>query len=145
MSKKIDVKFGSNNNIKTNELNHILDKISIRKELSSREREFLDNYDNVKELELKDFRYLSLLDIFYVMSKIKKIIICDIKDKQGRISEKIYSIDYNHDDCKIILGLKHGIYTLTDNYLYKLTYEFKHDNYSLDIEGEYKEKIEIEK
>lgn len=141
----MNISFNSSENLKINELNQILDKIAVHQNLSKRELDFLQEYDNLEESDFKDFNYLSLLDLFYIICQLKKTVICDIKDKEGKINQQILSIDYVHDDCKIILGLKHGIYTLTDNYLYKLVYQFKHDNYSLDIQNEYYEKIELDR
>lgn len=144
MSRKLELKFTSKSNIKLNELNQILDKISINQGLSEREMSFLQDYEEIDESELKDYNFLSLMDLFYIICKIKKEIICDIKDKFGKINQQIKSVEYLHDEYKIILGLKHGTFSLTDNFLYKLTYEFKHDNYSLDIENEYYEKIKLD-
>jgi hypothetical protein len=145
MTNKMNITFHSKDNTKTSELNQILDKISINKELSDREKDFLEKYDSINDDELKDYNYLTLLDLFYLIIKLDKTIICDIKDKDGRINQEILSIDYDNDDCAMTLGLKHGIYKMTDNYLYKMIYVFKHDNYSLDIESEYHEKINLEK
>jgi hypothetical protein len=144
MARKLGISFKSKDNPKINELNQILDKISMRNNLSDREIEFLDKFNSIDDKDLKDYNYLSLLDLFYLVTQIDKIIYCDIKDKNGKINDQIVSIEYNHDDCKIELGLKHGNLVLTDNYLYKLIYEFKHDNYSLDIESEYYEKITLD-
>lgn len=145
MPKRKESSSGRGGSIKNSNLDNILDKISIRQDLSERERDFLLKFDGIDENELKDFNFLSLLDLFYLMSKIKKVINCDIKDKSGKINDQIISSYYNYDECQIVLTLKHGKFVLNDNYLYKLTYEFKHDNYSLDIQDEYHEKIEIEK
>lgn len=144
MSRHLNITFKSKDNLKISELNQILDKISIQKELSEQEKNFLDHYDKILEDEIKDYNFLSLLDLFYILCRINKTIICDIKDKQGKINSQILSVEYNHDDCKILLGLKHGSFVLTDNFLYKLTYEFKHDNYSLDIQNEFYEKINLD-
>jgi len=141
MSKKLEVTFTAKDAPKIHELNQILDKISLHDKLSDREVNFLDKFDNINDDEIKDYNYLSLLDLFYIMSKIDKQIFCDIKDKQGKINDLIISMEYNHDDCTLKLGLKHGNIVLKDSCLYKLVYEFKHDNYSLDIESEYYEKI----
>jgi hypothetical protein len=141
MARKFDVAFKSSDSIKITELNQILDKISFHKQLSDREKDFLFRFDSIEDSDFKDYHFLSLMDLFYIICKIEKSIICDIKDKNGRINQEIISIDYDYDNCKIHLTLKHTDYTLTDNYLYKLIYEFKHDNYSLDIESEYYEKI----
>jgi hypothetical protein len=140
----MNITFHSKDNTKTSELNQILDKISINKELSKREKDFLDKYDSINDEELRDYNYLTLLDLFYLILKINKTIICDIKDKDGKLNQEILSIEYDNDHCTMVLGLKHGIYKLTDNYLYKMIYEFKHDNYSLDVESEYHEKITLD-
>ena len=145
MSKRLNINFKSKDNLKVEELNNILDKISLQSSLSEREFDFLDKFENISSDDFKDYNYLTILDLFYIMTKINKTIICDIKDKQGKINEQIISVDYNHDECVLVLGLKHGSYKLTDNFLYKLVFEFKHDNYSLDIQGEYHEKINLEK
>lgn len=137
-------KESSTRGIKNSKLDNILDKIFIHQDLSERELDFLSKFDGIDESELKDFSFLSLLDLFYLMSKIKKIINCDIKDKNGKINDQIISFYYNYSECQVVLTLKHGTFVLNDNYLYKLTYEFKHDNYSLDIQDEYHEKIEME-
>lgn len=143
--RKSKVTLQVNKTPKDHQLDNILDKINIDQKLSEREEDFLKKYDSIDYNEMRDFNYLSLLDLFYLISKIKKIINCDIKDKSGKINDQIMSFYYNYSDCQIVLTLKHGTFVLNDNYLYKLTYEFKHDNYSLDIESEYNEKIEIEK
>lgn len=143
MSKRIHISFQGREDTKVSELNQILDKIFINQDLSERELEFLNKFEGINDDELKDYSFLSLLDLFYLMSKIKKPIICDIKDREGKLNQQILTVDYDHEECELTLGLKHGIYTLTDNKFYRLTYQFKHDNYSLDIEGEYKEKIEL--
>jgi len=143
MSKRINITFQGKDNLKTSELNTILDKIFVKQDLSERELEFLEKYDIIDNEDLKDYSFLSLLDLFYLFSKIKKPIICDIKDREGKINQQILNVDYDHEECKLTLGFKHGIYTLSDNKFYRLSYEFKHDNYSLDIQSEYNEKIEL--
>ena len=145
MSKRIGISFKTTDNRKVTELNQILDKISDDKRLSHRETDFLTNYDQIKSDDIRDYNYLTLLDLFYIIHKINKTIICDIKDKQGKIGDQIIKVDYDQNNCIIILELKHGSIKLTDNNLYKLSYQFKHDNYSLDIESEYYEKINLEK
>lgn len=143
MSKRLKISFTSKENSKIFELNQILDKISLHDDLTQREKDFLEDFGDINDDEIKDYNYLSLLDLFYTMSKINKSIICDIKDNQGRINDLIISMDYNHDECLLKLGLKHGSVDLKDNCLYKLIYQFKHDNYSMDIESEYYEKITL--
>ena len=141
MARKLDITFKSKDTLKVKELNQILDKINSDNDLTEREIEFLDKFDSIKDDELQDFNYLSLLDLFYLLSKIDKIIMCDIKDRHGKINDQILSLQYNHDECQIILGLKHGNLTLKDNCFYKLSYQFRTDTYSLDVQDEYNEKI----
>ena len=75
MSKKIDVKFGSSNSIKTNELNHILDKISIRRELSPREKEFLDNFiTSISSNEDIIILYISIFKFIYIEEYIRLLV-----------------------------------------------------------------------
>lgn len=136
----MNIRFTNTDNSKISELNQILDKISISKELSAREINFLENFDTIKDEDLKDYHYLSLIDLFYLICKLNKSVICDIKDKDGKINQEIISVDYDYNNSQITLGLKHGIYRLSDNNLYRMIYQFKHDNYSLDIESEYYEK-----
>lgn len=144
MYKKMNIIFSSKENPKISELNKVLDKISEQNQLSKREYDFLNKFEILDEDDFKDYNFLSLMDLFYIMNKIEKIIILNIKDREGKINQQILEVHYEYDDCKINLVLRHGNYTLTDNFLYKLEYEFKHDNYSLDIESEYYEKINID-
>jgi len=144
MNKKINIIFSLKDNPKIFELNKVLDKISQKNQLSQREYDFLDKFGTIDEEDFKDYNFLSLMDLFYIMNKIDKNIILNIKDREGKINQQILEVHYRYEDCKIYLILKHGDYTLTDNFLYKLEYEFKHDNYSLDIESEYYEKIIID-
>jgi hypothetical protein len=104
MSKRLNINFKSKDNLKVEELNNILDKISLQSSLSEREFDFLDKFENISSDDFKDYNYLTILDLFYIMTKINKTIICDIKDKQGKINEQIISVDYNHDECVLVLG-----------------------------------------
>jgi hypothetical protein len=128
------------------ELNRILDKIGNKKKLSERERNFLDLYQTTREDEMKDFMLLSKNTTY---SKIKDLldkgrsIICNLEDNNGRFGLLITSIknDFNEDSCVISMrgGEKH---TLEDRYLYNIIYNTKKDQYSLESQDEYFEKIE---
>ena len=128
------------------ELNRILDKIGKKKKLSERERNFLDLYQSTREDEMKDFMLLSKNATY---AKVKdllendKRVICNLEDNNGKFGLLITSIenDFEEDNCIIYMrgGEKHS---LEDRYLYNIIYNIKKDEYSLESQDEYFEKIE---
>ena len=129
-----------NQSIKEIELNRILDKISDSKELTERENNFLNLYNDTHEIDHKDFSHLSRNSVCdkindYLLRK--KKVYCDLCDKDGKISELILKID----EFKLIL--RHGNYMLEDKYLYNITYDIKKDEYSLSSQDEYFEEITV--
>ena len=135
-----------NESIKDIELNRILDKISKKDKLSDKEKTFLDLYNSTTDEEMKDFSHLSK-NIAY--EKIKnlldkgKIVICDFYDKNGKINDKIISVenDFENETCK--LKLKHGESSLHDKFLYNIIYNLDKDEYSLQTQDEFFEKIPV--
>jgi len=128
------------------ELNRILDKIGKKKKLSERERNFLDLYQSTREDEMKDFMLLSKNATY---AKIKdllennKKIICNLEDKNGRFGLIITNIDNKFDDESCIISMKGDEkHPLEDRYLYNIIYNTKKDEYSLESQDEYFEKIE---
>ena len=132
---------------KDDELNRILDKISNHSELTSIEKDFLNNYNKSNEEDYMDFSYLSMID---VIDKIKEIlssnrkIICDLYDKDGKIGQEIKSIFNNYSDeyCYIVLKNDERI-KLKDNFLYNMIYNVSKNEYSLQSQDEYYEKIPV--
>lgn len=128
-----------------NVLNEILEKISIGSNLSEYEIHFLEKYDKNYRMDLINFSHLSKNQIYIKIIEIlkkNKRIICDLCDKMGKISDEIISIYNNVEMDYSTLQMKHGdTYNLKDNMLYKLTYDFKKDEYHLESVGEYYEKI----
>ena len=128
------------------ELNRILDKIGKKKKLSERERNFLDLYQSTREDEMKDFMLLSKNATY---AKVKdllendKRIVCNLEDNNGRFGLLIISIenDFEDDDC-IISMRGNEKHSLEDRYLYNIKYNEKKDEYSLESQDEYFEKIE---
>lgn len=128
------------------ELNRILDKIGKKKKLSKRESDFLDLYQATREDEMKDFMLLSKNATF---AKIKDIlendkkIICNLEDNNGKFGLLIISIenDFEEDNC-IITMRGNEKHTLEDRFLYNIIYNIKKDEYSLESQDEYFEKIE---
>jgi hypothetical protein len=128
--------------IKDIELNSILDKISSGKELTIRENNFLNLYNQILDNDCKDYSYLSrelaCNKIEEYLDKKKKIY-CDICDKNGKISEKIVSLDRK----EFKLNLRHSIYIMEDRFLYNISYNIKKDEYSLTCQDEYYEEISV--
>ena len=122
--------------LKEIELNKILDKISKRIKLSSKEEEFLGKYDNISDDDLKDFRMLSIQSTFEkikdLIDKNKKVI-CNLIDRDGRINTEIKSVYSDYENEKYTLILKHDErIELQDNYLYNIIYNIQKYNYSLE-------------
>lgn len=139
---------GLSESLKEIELNKILDKISKKINLSSREKDFLGKYDEIQDSDLKDFRMLSRQHTFEAVSdllKKDKKVICNLVDRNGRIGIQIVSIynDFENEIC--VMELKNGEkVTLKDNFLYNILYNLQTDKYSLEAEDEFFEKIPIE-
>ena len=132
--------------IKEIELNRILDKISGSKVLSEKEMNFLNLYQLTREDYMRDFMYLSKNSAYYRIEELlnnKRTIICNLHDKYGRFGLKVVGIEnvFEEDICTITMkgGEKHR---LDDRFLYNLIYSIKKDEYSLQEQDEYFEKIE---
>ena len=132
--------------IKEIELNRILDKINSDKKLTNKEINFLNLYQQTRDEEMMDFMYLSKNSTYEKINELlenNKVIICDINDKYGKIGLKIIKLenDYDEEECKIFL--KGGeTHRLVDRFLYNLIYNTKKEEYSLQEQDEYFEKIE---
>jgi hypothetical protein len=126
-------------------LNDILEKIKIGIGLSDSEKNFINQYDHLIENDLRDLSHLSKNQVFekicYFLDKNKNII-CDLYDKNGKINDKILGISNLFEDDCCLLTLKHGdVVKIFDRYLYKISYNIKKDQYNLELQGEYYEKI----
>jgi len=132
--------------LKDIELDRILEKISKKKKLSERERNFIDLYEATKVDILNDYMLISKN---IVSSKIKELlnsnikIICNLEDQNGAFKLEIINIvnDFENDLATIFMkgNEKHN---LEDKYLYNLIYNITKKSYSLEIQDEYYEKIE---
>jgi len=132
--------------IKEIELNRILDKISSGKKLSKKEISFLNLYQHTREENMKDFMYLSKNSAF---SKIEdllkngKKVVCDLHDKDGRFGLRITGAENIFDEDRCVVYMKGGEkHSLEDRFLYNIIYNAKKDEYSLQEQDEYFEKIE---
>jgi hypothetical protein len=133
--------------LKEVELNKILDKISKSINLSSKEKEFLGKYDNIKDDDLKDFKMLSLQSTFEKLQGLidnNKKVICNLTDRNGKIGIQIVSIYSDYENEVYILNLKNSEkIELKDNYLYNIIYNLQKDIYSLETEEEFFEKLPV--
>lgn len=133
--------------VKEVELNRILDKVSKKEELIDREKRFLNLYHSTTEDDIKDFLYLSKNSTY---QRIKNIlskgftIICNLTDRNGKIGMKIQDIENDFENEVCIVYLKNGDKCkLHDRFLYNIVYNAKKDEYSLEAQDEYYEKIPI--
>lgn len=131
--------------VKEMEMNRILEKISIKKKLTQRELNFLNLYQSTKDDDLKDFVFLSKNSTFSKISQLLergKKVICDLHDKNGKIGLQIIAIENQFETEKCILNLKNNeTHYLLDKFLYNIIYDVKKDEYSLQEQDEYFEKI----
>jgi hypothetical protein len=135
-----------NESVKEMELNKILDKVSNRKSLTVRERNFLELYKTTREEDMKDFLYISKNSAFKKISELLEIgkkVICDLHDRNGKIGLDITGIENNFEEDTCIITMKGDEkHQLHDKFLYNLIYSIKKDEYSLQEQDEYFEKIE---
>lgn len=145
--KKFISYFKLNESLKEVRLNQILDKISKKIKLTKTEQDFLDHYDETSEEDIMDFRMLSKESTFSKISKLledNKRIICNLIDRDGKIGIQIVKIYNQYEDESSIMTLKNGEkIKLKDNILYNLIYNNNNDEWSLEIEDEYFEKLPI--
>jgi hypothetical protein len=130
--------------IKEIELNSILEKISNGENLTIREDNFLNLYNQTQDSDFKDYSHLSrnlACDKIIDFLDKKKKVWCDLCDRNGKINDIILSVE--KPEFRLIL--RHGNIIMLDKYLYNLNYNIKKDEYSLTEQDEYFEEIEVEK
>lgn len=133
--------------VKEDVLDNILDKIHNKQKLSDAEKKFLDKYNETSDEEYQDYKFLTKND---ASSKIKEIIdsgrkvICDLYDRNGKIGIEIIEIknDFEHEVSRIHLKNGESV-ELKDNYLYNIIYNSLKDEYYLESQDEFYEKIPV--
>jgi hypothetical protein len=135
--------------IKDIEMNRILDKMNKNMELTDREKRFRDLYSQLSDEDFKDYMYLSKNSAFDVLSKLlnnNKKVICDLHDRNGKFGLQVIDItnDFENETCIITMkgNEKHELH---DRYLYNIIYNNIKDEYSLQEQDEYFEKIPVGK
>lgn len=128
------------------ELNNILEKVSKKKKLTEGEIKFLNQYQQTSDDDIKDYLYLSKNSVFQKVTQLidkGKKVICDLHDRDGKIGLQIIGLQNLFEGESCILKLKGGsTHNLYDKFLYNLIYNVKKDEYSLQEQDEYFEKIE---
>lgn len=145
--KKFISYFRLNESLKEVRLNQILDKISKKIKLSKTEQEFLDHYDETSEEDMMDYKMLSKESTFTKISKLleeRKRVICNLIDRDGTIGIQIVQIYNRYDDETCTMTLKNGEKVkLQDNILYNIIYNTNKDEWSLEMEDEFFEKLPV--
>ena len=94
----------------------------------------------------KDYMYLSKNVVVVKIKELislKKKVICDLHDRDGRIGLYILEVlDDHQEETSTILMRGDEKHELHDKFLYNLIYNISKDEYSLQEQDEYFEKIE---
>ena len=135
--------------LKEIEMNRILEKISNKGQLKKRENDFLNFYNKTTDEEKgRDLMYLSksviVKKVKDLISKGKKVF-CDLHDRNGKIGLQIIDIidEDNEDETSLIIMRGDERHKLHDKFLYNIIYNTKKDEYSLQEQDEYFEKITV--
>jgi len=138
-----------NESVKQMEVKRIMDKVSRKKQLTKREQSFLELYNSTQKEEMKDFLYLSKNSTFSKILELleKRIkVICNLHDKNGKFGMEIIKIENNFEEETCTVTMVHDEHhKLHDKFLYNLIYNTKRNEYSLEEQDEYFEKLEKEK
>lgn len=146
--KKFISYFKFNESFKETRLNQILDKLSNRTKLTKQEQDFLDNYSQINDEDLMDYKMLSKESTYERINSLlmnDKKVICNLHDRDGRIGLEIKSIQNDFQTETSILTLKNGEkIELKDNILYNILHNQQKNEWSLEMEDEFFEKIPID-
>lgn len=148
--KKIFKHYILGESIKEIEMNRILDKISKNSKLTKREVSFLTLYNETQNKE-EDKDYMMISKNFVVkkvndLIKLGKKVICDLHDRDGKIGTQILFIEDDIESEFSVVRMKNEqSHKLHDKFLYNLIYNTKKNEYSLEEQDEYFEKLEKEK
>jgi len=134
---------------KETRLNKILDKMNKGLKISKREQKFLNRYDKTTDDDFKDYKMMTKESTFTKILELLELnikVVCNLVDRNGKISLPIESIYKNYELGKTFMKLSNGEeIELKDNFFYELNYEFDKDFYSLEEVDEFYEKIPVEK
>jgi hypothetical protein len=145
--KKFISYFRIDESLKELRLNKILDKISNKSKLSKSEQDFLDHYNETEEEDIMDYKFLSKESTFDRLNKLldnNNKVICNLFDRNGKIGIQIVSIfnNFQSETCTMILKNDEKI-NLKDNELYNIIFNINKDEWSLEMEDEFFEKLPV--
>jgi len=126
----------TNESIKNDKLNDILDKMSSGIIISKSEQEFLDNFSNISKNDMQDYTLLNKSGVYDKVS-----VLLENNKEVIYTNEPIIDVKYIEDDICIITNT--GISKLKDNCLYNIVYNFNLNNHTLEIHDEYFEKLPL--
>ena len=133
--------------VKDSELNRILDKIGSGDALTPMEQRFLKTFNDNTDEYYQDFEFLTKNDVFDrikdVLSSGRKVYY-DIYNGHDGSENEILSVNnfMDDDECFVILKNDKKV-KLKDNYLYNMIYNMKKDEYSLQSQDEFYEKLPV--
>lgn len=134
---------------KETRLNQILDKMNKGLKISKRDQKFLNRYDKTTDEDFKDYKMMTKDSTFTKILELLELnikIVCNLVDRNGKISLPITSIYNNYELGKTFMTLSNEEeIELKDNFFYELNYDFDKDFYSLEEVDEFYEKIPVEK
>lgn len=146
IKQRVDYLFGKS--LKEIEMEKILAKKRKNKPLSEREVNFYNLYLETTFIDI-DYMMISKNEVYTKIKKIlslNKVIICNLRDRDGYLGYEIDDVINDYDDEYGIVIMKGDMRCkIEDRFLYNIVYNQKRDRYSLELHGEYFEKINIEK
>jgi hypothetical protein len=132
---------------KDDKLNSILDKINKGLRITTREKEFLDNFEKSEDFDFQDYKMMTKNSAFNKIVELlenNKKIICNLTDRDGKIGLPIKHIHNDYRLEKMFMEISNGEkIELKDNFFYELNYNFDKDQYSLETSDEFFEKIPV--
>ncbi len=127
---------------------NILEKISQNKKITKKDIMILEKWSEIEMLP-KDYSHLSknkTHDVIQELLTESFKVMCDLTDRDGKIGEFIISVQNDFESETSLLRLDNNkTATLMDKFLYNINWKEKKRYYSLTTQGEYFEKITIDK
>lgn len=138
--------FKINESLKEDRLNKILDKTSSGTTLSKTDKDFLDQYDKKTDSDVMDSRMLSRETTFEKIRSLldeNKRVICNINYIESDENQIVEIFNNFEQETSILTLSNNKRFKLKDNFLYNIIYNIDKDEYSLEVESEFYEKIPV--
>ena len=138
--------FKINESLKEDRLNKILDKMSSGSTLSKTDKDFLDQYDKKTDSDVMDSRMLSRETTFEKIRSLldeNKRVICNINYIESDENQIVEIFNNFEQETSILTLSNNKRFKLKDNFLYNIIYNIDKDEYSLEVESEFYEKIPV--